>query len=113
MPALVAHSTLMRPRSHTLARPPAHAALSPAAARYMGVPFEGPHVPMTKHFQYATVRNERGREIWDLLRATDRLVEVRPVPCQRERSRELPQFRGLVSCAQAFSPDFGFVLPAC
>jgi 7-hydroxymethyl chlorophyll a reductase len=31
-------------------------ALSDIVVGYMGVPFEGPDVPMTKHFQYATIR---------------------------------------------------------
>ena len=59
--------------------------LADVVVGYMGVPFEGPDVPMTKHFQYATVRNERGREIWDLLRRTERLVEE---PCTREGTRQ-------------------------
>lgn len=50
-------------------------ALSDIVVGYMGVPFEGPDVPMTKHFQYATIRNERGMEMWELLRSTQRLVE--------------------------------------
>ena len=50
-------------------------ALADVVVGYMGVPFEGPDVPMTRHYQYATIRNERGREIWDLVNKTNRLVE--------------------------------------
>jgi len=59
--------------------------LADVVVGYMGVPFEGPDVPMTKHFQYATIRNEKGREIWDLLRGTERLVEE---PTTREGARQ-------------------------
>jgi len=60
-------------------------ALADVVVGYMGVPFEGPDVPMTKHFQYVTIRNEAGREIWDMLRATERLVEE---PTTREGQRQ-------------------------
>jgi len=44
-------------------------ALADLVVGYMGVPYY--HVPMTRHPQYVTVRNERGREMIDIVR--DRL----------------------------------------
>ena len=60
-------------------------ALADVVVGYMGVPFEGKDVPMTKHFQYATIRNARGQEMWDLLSGTGRLQQA---PATREGSRK-------------------------
>jgi 7-hydroxymethyl chlorophyll a reductase len=47
-------------------------ALADLVVGYMGVPYY--HMPMTRHPQYVTVRNQRGREMIDIVR--DRLQIV-------------------------------------
>ncbi|GBF89968.1 hypothetical protein Rsub_02674, partial [Raphidocelis subcapitata] len=57
-------------------------ALADLVVGYMGVPYQG--VDMTKHMQYVTVRNERGRELLDALRAGGAL-ETAPAESRGDR----------------------------